>query len=120
MKKPIFGMSSYSKNFPNWRNGKGDIFHEKHPQYPFYSLPFKGNSQYKQSFTEEQMLKLREHQNLIRKIGNSSNNIGLAQYQPLPFESKTTNQKTYKGFKLTGKPEVQTQKVDPVLSRSIP
>ena len=45
--KPILAQSSYMKNFPNWRNGEGDIFHEKHPQYPFYSLPFKGESQYK-------------------------------------------------------------------------
>ena len=51
--KPILAQSSYMKNFPNWRNG-GDIFHEKQPQYPFYSLPFKGESNYAQSFTEEQ------------------------------------------------------------------
>ena len=52
--KPILAQSSYMKSFPNWRNGEGDIFHEKQPQYPFYSLPFKGNSNYAQSFTEEQ------------------------------------------------------------------
>jgi len=52
-KKPILGASSYQKNFPNWQNGKNDIFHEKSPQFPFYSLPFKGESSYKQSFSEE-------------------------------------------------------------------
>ena len=52
--KPILGQSSYMKSFPNWQNGNQDIFHEKHPQYPFYSLPFKGESNYKQSFNEEQ------------------------------------------------------------------
>ena len=52
--KPIMGQSSYQKAFPNWRNGQNDVFHEKHPQYPFYSLPFKGESNYKQSFNEEQ------------------------------------------------------------------
>jgi hypothetical protein len=41
------------KSFPNWKNGQNDIFHEKHPQYPFYSLPFKGESNYKAAFTEE-------------------------------------------------------------------
>lgn len=51
--KPILGHSSYAKAFPNWRNGQNDIFHEKAPQYPYYSLPFKGESSYKQSFTEE-------------------------------------------------------------------
>ena len=29
--KPILAQSSYMKNFPNWQNGQGDIFHEKHP-----------------------------------------------------------------------------------------
>ena len=52
--KPILGQSSYMKSFPNWQNGNNDIFHEKHPQYPFYSLPFKGESNYKESFNEEQ------------------------------------------------------------------
>ena len=51
--KPILGTSAYQKSFPNWHNGNNDVFHEKQPQYPFYSLPFKGESNYKQSFTEE-------------------------------------------------------------------
>lgn len=29
--KPIVQMSSYMASFPNWDNGKKDIFHEKHP-----------------------------------------------------------------------------------------
>jgi len=29
--KPMVCMSSYAKYFPNWKNGQGDIFHEKHP-----------------------------------------------------------------------------------------
>ena len=67
--KPILAQSSYMKYFPDWRNGQGDIFHEKHPQFPFYSLPFKGESNYKQSFTEEQQKKLREHNKMLREIG---------------------------------------------------
>lgn len=50
--KPIIGMSSYMASFPNWDNGKKDIFHEKHPQYPVYSLPFAGGSTYKQAHTD--------------------------------------------------------------------
>jgi len=46
-------MSSYQASFPNWENGKNDVFHEKSPQYPYYSLPFKGNSTYKVAHTEE-------------------------------------------------------------------
>lgn len=53
LKKPILGESAYQKSFPNWKNGNADIFHEKHPQYPFYSLPFKGESNYAQNYTQE-------------------------------------------------------------------
>ena len=45
--KPILAYSSYTKAFPNWQNGQNDIFHEKEPQYPFYSLPFHGESYYR-------------------------------------------------------------------------
>ena len=44
--KPIQMTSSYAAAYPDWDNGKNDIFHEKHPQYPFYSLPFQGESSY--------------------------------------------------------------------------
>lgn len=46
--KPSVSSSSYQKNFPNWMNGKNDIFHEKAPVFPFYSLPFRGASFYKE------------------------------------------------------------------------
>ncbi len=52
---PIVKQSHYQAEYPNWQNGSGDIYHERHPQYPYYSLPFKGESSYKQSFTKEQM-----------------------------------------------------------------
>jgi hypothetical protein len=44
---PASKMSHYQAEFPNWQNGKNDIYHERHPQYPYYSLPFKGDSNYK-------------------------------------------------------------------------
>ena len=50
---PVANTSSYTASFPHWENGKNDIFHEKHPQYPVYSLPFKGRSSYRQNFTDE-------------------------------------------------------------------
>ena len=53
--KPISGLSSYQAAFPNWENGKKDVFHERHPQYPFYSLPFRGSSSYKQSFVGDKI-----------------------------------------------------------------
>lgn len=112
--KPIVAQSTYMKNFPNWKNGQGDIFHEKHPQYPFYSLPFKGDSSYAMNHNETQQRKLREHNQMLRQIGqergrSSSNVISLKAYKPLAFESETTNQKNYKGFKLLSRPKVQTQ-----------
>jgi len=57
--KPTPQVSSYKASFPNWENGNNDVFHEKHPQYPFYSLPFQGSSTYKNTFTEKQMKELR-------------------------------------------------------------
>ena len=95
--KPILGQSSYQKSFPNWKNGQNDIYHEKHPQFPFYSLPFKGNSNYKECFTEEQQRKLKEHNDLLKKIGKNGQAtiIHLNQYKPLRFESETTNQKAF-------------------------
>ena len=50
--KPIQMTSSYMASFPDWDNGKNDIFHEKHPQYPFYSLPFAGESTYAKNHNE--------------------------------------------------------------------
>jgi len=50
--KPIVNTSSYKASYPDWDNGKDDIFHEKHPQYPFYSLPFQGESTYAKNHTE--------------------------------------------------------------------
>lgn len=84
-------------------------------------MPFKGESNYKQNYTEEQQRKLKKHNEMLKKIGQGSGAmIGLSQYKPLKFESKTTNQNTFKGFKLQGKPQTQTQKVDPVASKAIP
>ena len=40
--------SSYQSDFQNW--GPNEIIHEKDPQYPYYSLPFKGNSWYARTF----------------------------------------------------------------------
>ena len=67
--KPQVRQSSYQKNFPNWMNGKNDVFHEKAPVYPFYSLPFRGGSFYKEQFSEEQQQKLLEHKKILAKIG---------------------------------------------------
>ena len=40
--------SSYQNEFQNW--GPNEVIHEKDPKYPYYSLPFRGTSQYAQTF----------------------------------------------------------------------
>ena len=44
--KPMQKETSYAKNFPSWNNGHYDVFHEKHPQYPYYEVRHRGNSHY--------------------------------------------------------------------------
>lgn len=65
---PAQKMSHYMAEFPNWQNG-GDIYHERHPQYPYYSIPFRGDSTYKINHTEEQMKGLKRQQKLVQTIG---------------------------------------------------
>jgi hypothetical protein len=40
--------SAYQQEFQNW--GPNEVIHEKDPQYPCYSLPFKGTSAYARTF----------------------------------------------------------------------
>jgi hypothetical protein len=40
--------SAYQQEFQNW--GPNEVIHEKDPQYPYYCLPFKGNSAYARTF----------------------------------------------------------------------
>jgi len=44
----IGAKTAYQSEFMNW--GPNEIIHEKEPQYPFYSLPFQGNSSYSKTF----------------------------------------------------------------------
>ena len=49
---PINLTSHYAHNYPNWKNGKQDVFHEKHPQYPYYQVQHRGISQYQLEHTK--------------------------------------------------------------------
>ena len=96
--KPIQQSSAYAASYPNWNNGNNDIFHEKHPQFPYYSLPFNGGSTYKNNFTERQQAELKRMQHLLD--GNSkANKLKLAGYIPTNFDYQTTNGKTFKDFR---------------------
>jgi len=67
MKKPVQESSCYAAAFPNWDNGKQDIFHEKHPQYPYYAVPFRGESSYAKSFTGDKIKKLVQQTKRVEK-----------------------------------------------------
>lgn len=71
--KPISMTTSYGASFPNWDNGKNDVFHEKHPQYPYYALPFNGGSTYKNAHTERQARELKRMTDLLDKNHHSNN-----------------------------------------------
>ena len=61
---------------------------------------------------------------MLKSIGHvggaKTNVIGLRSYEPAKFQAKTTNQDTYKGFKLNAKPKVATTKVKAVRSKALP
>lgn len=42
--------TAYQAEFQNW--GPNEVIHEKDPKYPYYSLPFKGNSNYARTFCQ--------------------------------------------------------------------
>lgn len=121
---PAMKQSHYQAEFPNWQNGKGDIYHERHPQYPYYSLPFKGDSSYKRNFTEEQMKQLKRHQMLVETLGqpglsnSSASQLRVSHYKPQKFEYETTNQTVYKPFKLNGRPQTSKPHVEPVVTKT--
>lgn len=40
--------TAYQNEFQNW--GPNEVIHEKDPQYPYYSLPFRGTTSYARTF----------------------------------------------------------------------
>jgi hypothetical protein len=47
--------STNSMSYPNWQNDAQEVNRVKQPQYPHYSLPFRGSSSYKLQFTPDQI-----------------------------------------------------------------
>lgn len=72
---PIMGASCYQAEFPNWQNGLKDVYHEKQPQYPYYSLPFKGKTVYNDNFTEDQMKEQRRQQQITTHMGAKTSTL---------------------------------------------
>lgn len=102
--KPCNKQSMYAKNFPNWDNGKMDVFHEKHPQYPYYQEPHRGKSHYQEQFTKEQMRAFKKQQEELMALGamakNANNSLKLGTYASKPFTFATTNNEKLKDFKI--------------------
>lgn len=111
MNVPTFGTSSYNAEFPNWNNGKNDVYHEKHPQFPYYSLPFKGASSYTRNHTDNPMKELKRQQKLLQ---SHTTTLKVDSYQPAYFEFETTNQKNYKPYTISQRPQTTKPKVEAV------
>ena len=43
--------SLYSNEYPSWGQAPKALI-EKQPQYPYYSLPFRGKSEYRETFNK--------------------------------------------------------------------
>ena len=83
--------------FPNWRNGESnDLFHEKHPQYPVYSLPHRGNSTYKDTFIPD---KIEQLNNQTQRVQSGRTRLPMTSYTATGFDFQTTNNLAYKDFK---------------------
>lgn len=99
---PIQTTSHYQQIFPNWKNGDGkDIFHEKHPQFPVYSLPFRGETSYKQTYVPDKMDSLRSQ---TVRVQSGRQRLPIGSYSKTGFNFETTNNKAYQDFRFN-KPE---------------
>lgn len=45
--------SLYSNEYPNWGQAPKALI-EKQPQYPYYSLPFRGKSEYRENYKPDE------------------------------------------------------------------
>ena len=67
------------------------------------------------------MKKLKEHKDMIKSIGQGSKAVlQLQAYKPAQFEATTTNNKTYKEYKLASRPKIVSEKVEAVRSKALP
>lgn len=95
--------STYRQDFQNWKAGPNYI--ERHPQYPVYSLPFTGESEYRaanQKMVEEQKgWKHQDAKEINKKMYSSAGrDIGIrnAIYAPRPFKHNSINRQDFKPF----------------------
>ena len=109
------GSSAYLQQYPDWRNGQNDVYHEKKPQYPVYSLPFKGQSQYQRQHTDNQLKELKKQENSLK---DKQSSIKVSSYTQAQFDFETTNQKNYKPYEITSRPKSSKPQVEAVRTKS--
>lgn len=58
---------------------------------------------------------------MLKTIGQGTSAVlKLSAYKPAAFESTTTNNKTYKEYKLAHRPKIVSEKVEAVRSKALP
>lgn len=62
----MFNESLYKNEYLNWGPSSKKIV-EKTPQYPYYSLPFRGDSEYKKSYEKAQKSQKRPQSAMVVK-----------------------------------------------------
>ena len=106
---PFHSSSTYKADFPDWKAQPHHI--EKHPQYPVYSLPFKGKTLYNDMIANPSQRggaagaggieKYSEKTQSTRfHMGAPDQAIKGALYAPVRFMHQTTAQTDYKPFKI--------------------
>jgi hypothetical protein len=64
--------SLYTNEYPNWGQAPKALI-EKQPQYPYYSLPFRGKSEYRENFKPEDQPSSRQSKTHVSKsVGKPS------------------------------------------------
>eukprot|EP00347_Sterkiella_histriomuscorum_P016390 403353370 len=92
--------TDYQMDYPDW--GKNLVFREKNPQYPVYSLPFKGKSAYNDGYNNTPHARRKEIQGEQERFRQTSTSrlskIKLQAFVPPEVTYQTSMQNDYKPF----------------------
>ena len=126
--------SLYKNEFLNWGGAKKPLI-EKTPQYPYYSLPFRGKSEYKERYkNEEENNKKTKQSKSTPKLSKpakkpqqqqaallssaadikqrQSNALRLSSLSPVNHDYETTNQRQFQPFSVKERPKTAKPKID--------
>lgn len=65
MGQPWMGNTAYRVNHVDF--SAGGVYHERRPNYPFYSLPFKGDSSYQNTYINDKLAEDTEYEKNLKK-----------------------------------------------------